>query len=62
MPYLQAKEESELPEYILGTVRLNRVRLESAVPFEVWGDLQRVFKSLCTLVVWLITFPLHWGL
>jgi len=39
---LQAKEESELPEYILGTVRLNRVRLESAAPFEVWGDLQRV--------------------
>jgi hypothetical protein len=33
--YLQAKEEVELPEYILGTVRLNRIRLESAVPFEV---------------------------
>ncbi|KAK9027100.1 hypothetical protein V6N11_066945 [Hibiscus sabdariffa] len=27
-----AKEESELPEYILGTVRLNRVKPESAVP------------------------------
>lgn len=35
MAFLQAKEESELPEYVLGTVRLNRVRLESAVPFEV---------------------------
>ncbi|KAI5441154.1 hypothetical protein KIW84_010569 [Lathyrus oleraceus] len=32
---IEAKEESDLPEYILGTVRLNRVRLESAVPFEV---------------------------
>lgn len=31
----QAKEEEELPEYILGTVRLNRVRLDSAVPIEV---------------------------
>lgn len=30
---LQAKEEKELPEYILGTVQLNRVRLDSAVPF-----------------------------
>ncbi|KAJ8753190.1 hypothetical protein K2173_017776 [Erythroxylum novogranatense] len=28
---VEAKEESELPEYILGTVRLNRVRLDSAV-------------------------------
>ncbi|KAK8523391.1 hypothetical protein V6N12_047911 [Hibiscus sabdariffa] len=27
-----AKEESELPEYILGTVRLNRVKPETAVP------------------------------
>ncbi|KAI3670828.1 hypothetical protein L1987_87470 [Smallanthus sonchifolius] len=27
-------KEQELPEYILGTVRLNRVRLESAVPLE----------------------------
>ncbi|XP_058727574.1 protein ENHANCED DISEASE RESISTANCE 2-like isoform X1 [Vicia villosa] len=32
---IEAKEESELPEYVLGTVRLNRVRLESAVPFGV---------------------------
>ncbi|CAK8534458.1 unnamed protein product [Lathyrus sativus] len=32
---IEAKEESELPEYILGTVRLNRLRPESAVPFEV---------------------------
>ncbi|KAK2396645.1 protein ENHANCED DISEASE RESISTANCE [Trifolium repens] len=32
---IEAKEEVELPEYILGTVRLNRIRLESAVPFEV---------------------------
>lgn len=28
---LQAKEEKELPEYILGTVRLNRVNPDSAV-------------------------------
>lgn len=28
---LQAKEEAELPEFILGTVRLNRVELDSAV-------------------------------
>ncbi|KAA8522910.1 hypothetical protein F0562_009333 [Nyssa sinensis] len=32
---IEAKEEVELPEYILGTVRLNRVRLDSAVPLEV---------------------------
>ncbi|XP_061375754.1 protein ENHANCED DISEASE RESISTANCE 2-like [Gastrolobium bilobum] len=32
---IEAKEESELPEYILGTVRLNRLKLESAVPLEV---------------------------
>ncbi|OVA16368.1 START domain [Macleaya cordata] len=31
---IEAKEESELPEYVLGTVRLNRVKLDSAVPFE----------------------------
>lgn len=31
---LQAKEEAELPEYILGTVRLNRVKVDSAVPLE----------------------------
>ncbi|TYH08623.1 hypothetical protein ES288_A07G030600v1 [Gossypium darwinii] len=29
---IEAKEEAELPEYILGTVRLNRVKPESAVP------------------------------
>jgi hypothetical protein len=34
MLYLQAKEEAELPEYILGTVRLNRLKLESAIPLE----------------------------
>lgn len=28
---IQGQEEKELPEYILGTVRLNRVRLDSAV-------------------------------
>ncbi|XP_068651507.1 protein ENHANCED DISEASE RESISTANCE 2-like isoform X2 [Aristolochia californica] len=28
---IEAKEEKELPEYILGTVRLNRIRLDSAV-------------------------------
>ncbi|XP_064981512.1 protein ENHANCED DISEASE RESISTANCE 2-like isoform X2 [Musa acuminata AAA Group] len=33
---IEAKEEEELPEYILGTVRLNRVRVESAVPF--WDE------------------------
>jgi hypothetical protein len=31
----QAREDAELPEYILGTVRLNRVRLDSAVHFEI---------------------------
>ncbi|KAI8570528.1 hypothetical protein RHMOL_Rhmol01G0041400 [Rhododendron molle] len=32
---IEAREEAELPEYILGTVRLNRVKLDSAVPLEV---------------------------
>ncbi|GFP97052.1 protein enhanced disease resistance 2-like [Phtheirospermum japonicum] len=32
---IEAREEAELPEYILGTVRLNRVQLDSAVPLEV---------------------------
>ncbi|KAL2338480.1 hypothetical protein Fmac_012926 [Flemingia macrophylla] len=32
---IEAKEEAELPEYILGTVRLNRLKLESAVTFPV---------------------------
>ncbi|XP_057968359.1 protein ENHANCED DISEASE RESISTANCE 2-like isoform X3 [Malania oleifera] len=31
---VEGKEEKELPEYILGTVRLNRVSLDSAVPLE----------------------------
>jgi hypothetical protein len=31
----QAKEEAELPEYILGTVRLNRLRPDSATHFEI---------------------------
>ncbi|RAL53688.1 hypothetical protein DM860_015416 [Cuscuta australis] len=31
---IEAKEEAELPEYILGTVRLNRVRLDSATPLD----------------------------
>ncbi|CAI9097478.1 OLC1v1033911C1 [Oldenlandia corymbosa var. corymbosa] len=31
---IEAKEEAELPEYILGTVRLNRFRLDSAVNLE----------------------------
>ncbi|XP_022142944.1 protein ENHANCED DISEASE RESISTANCE 2 isoform X2 [Momordica charantia] len=31
---IEAKEEEELPEYVLGTVRLNRVRLDSAIPLE----------------------------
>eukprot|EP00268_Persea_americana_P012749 TRINITY_DN15457_c0_g1_i1.p1 TRINITY_DN15457_c0_g1~~TRINITY_DN15457_c0_g1_i1.p1 ORF type:complete len:741 (-),score=151.12 TRINITY_DN15457_c0_g1_i1:164-2386(-) len=30
---IEAKEENELPEFILGTVRLNRVKVDSAVPF-----------------------------
>nr|VDD54815.1 unnamed protein product [Brassica oleracea] len=32
---IEGKEETELPEYILGTVRLNRIELDSAVSFEV---------------------------
>lgn len=32
---IEAKEEEELPEYILGTVRLNRLRPDSAVELEV---------------------------
>ncbi|XP_019197995.1 PREDICTED: protein ENHANCED DISEASE RESISTANCE 2-like isoform X1 [Ipomoea nil] len=32
---IEAKEEADLPEYILGTVRLNRVRVDSAVPLDV---------------------------
>ncbi|XP_076896736.1 protein ENHANCED DISEASE RESISTANCE 2-like [Bidens hawaiensis] len=31
---IEGKEPEELPEYILGTVRLNRVRPESAVPLD----------------------------
>ncbi|OMO90969.1 hypothetical protein COLO4_18731 [Corchorus olitorius] len=31
---IEGKEEAELPEYILGTVRLNRVKPESAIPLE----------------------------
>ncbi|CAJ1975570.1 unnamed protein product [Sphenostylis stenocarpa] len=31
---IEAKEEAELPEYLLGTVRLNRLKPESAVPLE----------------------------
>ncbi|KAJ9551004.1 hypothetical protein OSB04_015049 [Centaurea solstitialis] len=31
---IEGKVQEELPEYILGTVRLSRVRLESAVPLE----------------------------
>ncbi|OAY46949.1 protein ENHANCED DISEASE RESISTANCE 2-like isoform X3 [Manihot esculenta] len=31
---IEAKEEAELPEYILGTVRLNRVRVETAEHLE----------------------------
>ncbi|KAK7411623.1 hypothetical protein VNO78_03058 [Psophocarpus tetragonolobus] len=31
---IEAKEEGELPEYILGTVRLNRLKLESATTLE----------------------------
>ncbi|KAM0026202.1 putative START domain, protein ENHANCED DISEASE RESISTANCE 2, START-like domain superfamily [Helianthus debilis subsp. tardiflorus] len=31
---IEGREENELPEYILGTVRLNRVRLDTAAPLE----------------------------
>ncbi|KAK8295272.1 hypothetical protein V6Z12_D05G053500 [Gossypium hirsutum] len=31
---IEANDAAELPEYILGSVRLNRVRLESAVPLD----------------------------
>lgn len=31
---IEGKEETELPEYILGTVRLNRIELDSAISFE----------------------------
>ncbi|OAE20171.1 hypothetical protein AXG93_194s1020 [Marchantia polymorpha subsp. ruderalis] len=31
---IEAKEESELPEYVLGAIRVNRIRVESAVPFK----------------------------
>ncbi|KAL8236952.1 hypothetical protein R6Q59_018033 [Mikania micrantha] len=31
---IEGREEKELPEYILGTVRLNQVRLDTAVPLE----------------------------
>lgn len=34
---IEAKEEDELPEYLLGTVRINHVKLDSAIPF--WGDI-----------------------
>ncbi|CAN1172277.1 Protein ENHANCED DISEASE RESISTANCE 2 [Linum perenne] len=32
---IEAKEEAELPEFVLGTVRLNRLKPQSAVAFEV---------------------------
>lgn len=32
---IEAKEETELPEYILGTVRLNRIKPDSAVDLDV---------------------------
>ncbi|KAJ0741115.1 putative START domain, protein ENHANCED DISEASE RESISTANCE 2, START-like domain superfamily [Helianthus annuus] len=31
---IEGREENELPEYILGTVRLNRVKLDTAAPLE----------------------------
>lgn len=31
---IEGREEKELPEYILGTVRLNKIRLDTAVPLE----------------------------
>ncbi|KAL3700947.1 hypothetical protein R1sor_018969 [Riccia sorocarpa] len=30
---IEAKEEKELPEYVLGAVRINRIKAESAVPY-----------------------------
>jgi hypothetical protein len=32
---LQVREDAELPEYILRTVRINCMRLDSAVHFEI---------------------------
>ncbi|KAL3629634.1 hypothetical protein CASFOL_026856 [Castilleja foliolosa] len=32
---IEARDEAELPEYVLGTVRLNRIQLDSAAPLEV---------------------------
>jgi len=32
----EAKEEDKLPENLLGTVRINHVELDSAIPF--WGN------------------------
>ncbi|KAL8133342.1 hypothetical protein AgCh_008705 [Apium graveolens] len=32
---IEGREENELPEYLLGTVRLNRVKPDSAVPFGI---------------------------
>jgi hypothetical protein len=32
---IEAKEEEELPEYVLGSVRLNRVKLDSAVHLDI---------------------------
>jgi len=42
----QAKEESELPEYLLGTVRLNRLKPESAMPLGAWGVELKVLNVL----------------
>lgn len=56
--FAQAKEENELPEYILGTVRLNQVRLESAVPYwgEYWTDSDAILPGNRNIILFSISF------
>eukprot|EP00249_Psilotum_nudum_P018129 c26651_g1_i1 orf=256-2565(+) len=42
---IEGKDEHELPEYLLGTARINRIRLESAVPFWTEPDTDTVSKG-----------------
>lgn len=59
--FVQAKEENELPEYILGTVRLNQVRLESAVPHwgECWTKSDAVFPGNRNILFFSICIVFH---
>ncbi|ESQ44512.1 hypothetical protein EUTSA_v10003438mg [Eutrema salsugineum] len=41
---IEGKEETDLPEYVLGTVRLNRIELDSAVSFECRNEEQPMPK------------------